>query len=101
MQRRFRSQPAFSVILLSAKSNARFLVSLKPFENNYRHLVEAEINCGRKATVPQQDCVVFIDYDRDHEAEGENAIGDLADLLLRMRPRVTWIGLERMRAKPT
>ena len=30
MARRFRSQPAFSVILLSAKSNARFLASLRP-----------------------------------------------------------------------
>ena len=50
--------------------------------------------------MPQQDCVVFIDYERDHEAEGENAIGDLADLLLRVCPRVTWIGFERMRRNP-
>jgi len=50
--------------------------------------------------MPQQDRVVLINDERDHEAEGENAIGDLADLLLGMCPRVTWIGFERMRRNP-
>jgi hypothetical protein len=46
--------------------------------------------------LPQQDRVVLINDERDHEAEGENAIGDLADLLLGMGPCVTGIGFEPM-----
>ena len=95
MARRFRSQPAFSAILLSAKSNARFLASLSPSSTITGTSLRPRSYRGLKATVPQQDCVAFIDYERDHEAEGENAIGDLADLLLRMRPRVTGIGFEQ------
>ena len=86
--------------LVVGQEQCALLSFAQAFENDYRHLAESEINRGRKATMPQQDCVVLIDYDRDHEAEGENAIADLADLLLGMRPRVTWIGLERMRRNP-
>ena len=50
--------------------------------------------------MPQQDCVVLIDHDGDHEAEGNDAIGDLADLLLGMGPCVTGIGFEPMGRNP-
>ena len=86
--------------LVVGQEQCALLSLAQPFENDHRHLAEAEKIRGRKATVPQQDRVVLIDYERDHEAEGENAIGDLADLLLRMRPRVTWIGFERMGRNP-
>ena len=80
--------------LVISQDQCALLSLAQPSEHDHRHLVEVEIDSSRKATVPQQDCVVFIDYDRDHEAEGENAVGDLADLLLGMGPCVTGIGFE-------
>jgi hypothetical protein len=86
--------------LVVGQEQCALLSLAQPFENNHRHLAEAEKNRGRKTTVPQQGCVVFIDYERDHEAEGENAIGNLPDLLLRMCPCVTGIGFEPMGRSP-
>jgi hypothetical protein len=68
--------------LVVGQEQCALLGLTQPFENNRRHLVEVEIDRGRMSTMPQQDRVDLIDYDGDHEAEGENAIGDLADLLL-------------------
>ena len=86
--------------LVVCQEQCALLGLAQPFEHDHRHLVKVEINRGRMATMPQQDCVLLIDYQRDHEAEGNNAIGDLADLLFRMRPRITLIGFERMRRNP-
>ena len=39
-------------------------------------------------------------HDRDQKAECGDAVGDLADLLLRVRPRVTRVGLDRVNCDP-
>jgi hypothetical protein len=42
----------------------------------------------------------FVDQDRHQKPEGRDAVGNLADLLLRVRPRVTRIRLERVDCNP-
>ena len=100
MARRSRSQPAFSAILLSAKSNARFLASLSPSSTITGTSLRPRSFAASRRPCPNRIVLFSSTSDRDHEAEGENAIGDLADLLLRMRPCITGIGLERMRRNP-
>ena len=52
---------------------------------------------GLEATMPGKKHRVLIDQHRHGEATGVNAVGDLADLLLRMRARVARVGLDRVK----
>src|SRR5262245_49783036 len=54
--------------------------------NGYR--VDAEELGGFHATVTSDDLLVIIDQNRIAEAELRDAVRDLADLLLRMRPGI-------------
>src|SRR6266568_7196896 len=53
-----------------------------------RHRGDAEELGGFHATVTSDDLLVIIDQNRIAEAELRDAVGDLADLLLRMRPGI-------------
>jgi hypothetical protein len=44
--------------------------------------------------VPGDDLAVAVDQDRDVEAKGVDAVGDLPDLLLGMMPRVGGVRLQ-------
>ena len=57
-------------------------------EAQRRHLSHIELAAGGEATVAADYVVVAIDQDRDIEAEGLDAVGDLSDLLFAVAPRV-------------
>ena len=83
--------------LIVGKQQGTLFRFAQPFQHDHWYLAEAKKFCGRKATVSRDDHRVLVDQQRDREAVGDDAVGDLADLLLRMRPCVTWIGFEFVR----
>jgi hypothetical protein len=60
-----------------------------------RDLFHAEELGGLDPAVPGNDLAVVTDEDRIIESEPLDALGDLLDLLLRVRPRVAAIGPQR------
>jgi hypothetical protein len=61
-------------------------------------LGEAEQFCRRMPAVPRQDDVIFIDHDWYDEAELLHALGNLPNLLGRMRTGVGELGLRQSMA---
>lgn len=59
------------------------------------HLLDAQQLCGRHAAMARNDLPLVIDQYGIAETELLDALGDLADLLSRMRPRITRIRPER------
>ena len=57
-----------------------------------RHLGNAEFAAGEPTAVTRNYVAVTIDQDRDIEAEGLDAFGDLPDLLRAVTPSVGWVG---------
>ena len=57
-------------------------------EAQCRHLGHAELAAGEQPAMPGDHIAVAVDQDRDIEAEGLDAVGDLPDLLLGVAPRV-------------
>ena len=96
--RRSRSHPAFSAILLSASRSARFFASLKPLDPDGGYFLETAEFRGLNTTVPGKRRRGFVDDHRHGETKITYAVGDLADLFLRMRTRVTRVGLDRVKA---
>jgi len=58
-----------------------------------------QLCCGVAAVAGNHDAA-FIDQDRHQKPECRDAVGNLADLLPRVRPRVTRIRLERVDCDP-
>ena len=54
MERRFRSQPAFSVILLSARSKARFLASLRPSRTITGTVLRSRLSAAARRPCPNR-----------------------------------------------
>jgi hypothetical protein len=50
--------------------------------------------------VASNDQDALVDQDRDQKAEGSGAVGNLADLLLRVGARITRIGFDRLDCDP-
>ena len=67
---------------------------------DHRHLVKAEQNCRRIAAVASNDEAALVNQDGDQKAEGGDAVGNLADLLLRVGACVTHIGFDRLDCDP-
>ena len=60
-------------------------------EAKRRHLGHAEFAAGEQPAVTRDHVAVAIDQDRDIEAEGLDAVGDLPDLLFAVAPRVSGV----------
>ena len=86
--------------LVVGQEQRAFFCFAEAFEDDHRYLAKIEQLRGLETTVPRNDHSVLICEQSNHEAEGKNAIGDLADLLLRMCVCVTWVGRERVRRNP-
>jgi hypothetical protein len=63
------------------------------FEADRRHLGAAQIPAGEQPAVAGDDLKFGVDQDRHVEAEGHDAVGDLADLLALVPARVPGIRL--------
>ena len=63
-------------------------------------LLETEQFCSRIPAVTRNDNASFVDQNRDQKSECGDAVGDLPDLFLRMRSRVSRIWLERVDCDP-
>ena len=63
-------------------------------EPERRHLGPAEHGAGENAAVTRDHVVVAINQNRDIEAKGPDAVGDLPDLLLTVEPRINGVGLK-------
>lgn len=59
-----------------------------------RHLGKSQIATGEPTAVTRNYVAVAVDQDRDIEAEGLDAFGNLPDLLLAVAPRVSRVGFE-------
>ena len=59
-----------------------------------RHLGQAELAAGQQPAVPGDDVAVAIDQDRDIEAEGLDAVGDLPDLLFAVTTGINGVRLK-------
>jgi hypothetical protein len=70
------------------------LLRSEMIEAQRRHLSQTELAAGGEATVAANYVVVAINQDRDIEAEGLDAVGDLPDLLLAVPARVVGIRFE-------
>ena len=93
---RSRFQPAFSAILLSAIASARRFVSDRPCTSSTGTCPKSQQLCRGIAAVAGNDHPALVDHDRNHKSERRDAVGDLADLLLRVRPCIPRIRLERV-----
>ncbi len=61
-----------------------------------RDLPKSQQLCRGIAAVTRNDDPALVDHDRNHKSERRDAVGDLADLLLRVRPCIPRIRLERV-----
>jgi hypothetical protein len=65
-----------------------------------RHLFKAKQLCCGVAAVAGDHDAAFVDQDRHQKSECRDTVGNLADLLLRVRPRVTHIRFDRVDCDP-
>src|SRR5262249_26939824 len=63
-------------------------------KTNRGHLLDAQEFCCKSAAVAGDDCVVLIDQNRVVKSKCDDAVRDLADLLLRVRSGVARIGFQ-------
>jgi hypothetical protein len=63
-------------------------------EAERRHFAPAELSTGQQPAVTRDHILFAVDQNRNIEAKGPDAVGDLPDLLLRMPARVGGVRLQ-------